>query len=167
MPLIQPESAGRHGLSPELRQFPTLAKEGSYLAEQFRQIDRGGRPWRDMAVVYRTAFIGEEITKQLQAAKIPVQWVGGPGKKRFDPGADSVKIMTMHSSKGLEFPVVAIPGLGFMPLRDYDIHEEAKLLYVAMTRAMDQLILTSSKESPFVSRIQQVRIQNSASQSAA
>lgn len=31
-----------------------------------------------------------------------------------------------------------------------------KLLYVAMTRAMDQLILTSSKESPFVSRIQQV-----------
>ncbi|MEQ1776405.1 MAG: NERD domain-containing protein, partial [Burkholderiales bacterium] len=67
VPLIQPESAGRHGLPPELQQFPTLAKEGSYLAEQFRQINRGGRPWRDMAVVYRTAFIGEEITKQLQA----------------------------------------------------------------------------------------------------
>jgi len=65
--------------------------------------------------------------------------------------------MTMHSSKGLEFPVVAIPGLGYMPHRDYGIHEEAKLLYVAMTRAMDQLILTASKASPFVSRIQQVR----------
>ncbi|MDP1672725.1 MAG: 3'-5' exonuclease [Burkholderiales bacterium] len=62
----------------------------------------------------------------------------------------------MHSSKGLEFPVVAIPGLGYMPHRDYGIHEEAKLLYVAMTRAMDQLILTASKASPFVSRIQQV-----------
>ena len=62
----------------------------------------------------------------------------------------------MHSSKALEFPVVAIPGRGYMPHRDYGIHEEAKLLYVAMTRAMDQLMLTSSKESPFVSRIQQV-----------
>ncbi|MEQ1774510.1 MAG: 3'-5' exonuclease [Burkholderiales bacterium] len=64
--------------------------------------------------------------------------------------------MTMHSSKGLEFPVVAIPGLGYMPHRDYDIHEEAKLLYVAMTRAMDKLLLTCSKDSQFVSRIQQV-----------
>lgn len=156
VPLIQPESAGRRGLPPELRQFPTLAKEGSYLAEQFRQINQGGRPWRDMAVVYRAAFIGEEITKQLQAAKIPVQFLGGPSKKRFDPGADSVTVLTMHSSKGLEFPVVAIPGLGFMPHRDYDVHEEAKLLYVAMTRAMDKLLLTCSKESQFVSRIQQV-----------
>jgi hypothetical protein len=156
VPLIQPESAGRRGLPPELRQFPTLAKEGSYLAGQFRQINRGGRPWRDMAVVYRTAFIGEEIAKQLQAAKIPVQFLGGPGKKRFDPGADSVTVMTMHSSKGLEFPVVAIPGLGFMPHRDFDIQEEAKLLYVAMTRAMDKLLLTCSKDSQFVSRIQQV-----------
>jgi hypothetical protein len=156
VPLIQPESAGRRGLPPELRQFPTLAKEGSYLAEQFRQINKGGRPWRDMAVVYRTAFIGEEITKQLQAAKIPVQFLGGPAKKRFDPRADSVTVMTMHSSKGLEFPVVAIPGLGFMPHRDFDIQEEAKLLYVAMTRAMDKLLLTCNKESQFVSRIQQV-----------
>lgn len=157
VPLIQPESAGRRGLPPELRQFPTLAKEGAYLAEHFRRHNHSGRPWRDMAIVYRTAFIGEEMAKQLKMAKIPVQWLGGPGgKKRFDPTEDSVKVITMHSSKGLEFPVVAIPGLGYMPHRDYGIHEEAKLLYVAMTRAMDQLILTSSKESPFVSRIQQV-----------
>jgi superfamily I DNA/RNA helicase len=67
--------------------------------------------------------------------------------------------MTMHSSKGLQFPVVEIPGLGFMPPRDFDIQEEAKLLYVAMTRAMDKLLLTCNKESQFVSRIQQVQIQ--------
>ncbi len=101
------------------------------------------------------------MAKQLKMARIPVQWLGGPGgKKRFDPAEDSVKVITMHSSKGLEFPVVAIPGLGYMPHRDYGIHEEAKLLYVAMTRAMDQLILTSSKESPFVNRIQQVNQAN-------
>lgn len=46
--------------------------------------------------------------------------------------------------------------LGYMPHRDFELHEEAKLLYVAMTRAMDQLLLTCSKESQFVSRIQQL-----------
>lgn len=157
VPLIQPESAGRRGLPPELRQFPTLAKEGGYVAEQFRRLNQAGRPWRDMAIVYRTAFIGEEMAKQLKMANIPVQYLGGvSGAKRFDPIADSVKIITMHSSKGLEFPVVAIPGLGYMPHRDLGIYEEAKLLYVAMTRAMDTLILTASKVSPFVNRIQQV-----------
>jgi hypothetical protein len=157
VPLIQPESAGRRGLPPELRQFPTLAQEGVYVAEQFRRLNKTGRPWRDMAIVYRTGFIGEEMAKQLKLARIPVQHLGGAGgKKRFDPAEDSVKVLTMHSSKGLEFPVVAIPGLGYMPHRDFDIHEEAKLLYVAMTRAMDKLLMTCSRESPFVSRIQQV-----------
>ena len=40
----------------------------------------------------------------------------------------AVTLMTLHAAKGLEFPVVAIPGLGFMPHRDYDIQEETKLL---------------------------------------
>jgi len=161
VPLIQPETAGRRGLPPELRQFQTLAQEGGYVAEQFRRFNKAGRPWREMAVVYRTAFIGEEMTKQLKTARIPVQYLGGAGgKKNFDPADDSVKVLTMHSSKGLEFPVVAIPGLGYMPHRDYGLHEEAKLLYVAMTRAMDTLILTASKTSPFVDRIRQVRSPN-------
>jgi superfamily I DNA/RNA helicase len=75
------------------------------------------------------------------------------GRQKFRPGEDSVKAMTMHSSKGLEFPVVAIPGLGFMPQAKSDVREEAKLLYVGMTRAMDQLLLTCHKESDFVNRI--------------
>ena len=33
----------------------------------------------------------------------------------FEPPADSIKVMTMHASKGLEFPVVALPGVGHMP----------------------------------------------------
>ena len=74
-----------------------------------------------------------------------------------NPGHDSVKVMTMHSSKGLEFPVVAIPGLGYMPYGDQDPQEEAKLLYVAMTRAMDHLFLSCHRETEFVSRIRQAR----------
>jgi superfamily I DNA/RNA helicase len=87
-----------------------------------------------------------------------VQWLGDPKeRKKFKPSEDSVKIMTMHSSKGLEFPVVAIPGLGFLPLKDMDSREEAKLLYVAMTRAMDYLLLTCHQDSEFVVRVKEAR----------
>jgi ATP-dependent exoDNAse (exonuclease V) beta subunit len=56
-----------------------------------------------MAVLYRVRFIGEKTTRRLRAAGIPVQWLGeGNGKRGFDPSEDSVKVMTMHSSKGLD-----------------------------------------------------------------
>jgi hypothetical protein len=94
------------------------------------------------------------MTKALREAGIPVEWLGEDKAKRtYRPTENSVKVLTMHSSKGLEFPVVAIPGLGFLPGPDRDPEEEAKLLYVGMTRAMDQLILTWHKDSPFVTQI--------------
>ncbi|MCA6586166.1 MAG: ATP-binding domain-containing protein [Pseudanabaena sp. M090S1SP1A06QC] len=42
-----------------------------------------------------------------------------------------------NSSKGLELPVVFIAGVGFMPMQSQEIADEAKLLYVAMTRATE------------------------------
>jgi superfamily I DNA/RNA helicase len=69
----------------------------------------------------------------------------------------------MHSSKGLEFPVVAIPGLDRIPLGDQDPKEEAKLIYVAMTRAMDMLLMTCSRETEFVKRIKEARSRAGAS----
>ena len=56
----------------------------------------------------------------------------------------------MHSSKGLEFPSVSISGIGYMPGKQDDLASEAKLLYVAMTRSTDKLLLTCHKESDFV-----------------
>jgi superfamily I DNA/RNA helicase len=59
----------------------------------------------------------------------------------------------MHASKGLEFPLVVIPGLGYMPHAKEDPGAEARLLYVAMTRAIDRLILTAHRSSAFVERL--------------
>ena len=48
----------------------------------------------------------------------------------FDPVHDSIKVMTLHISKGLEFPVVALLGAGHMPAEGEDEREEARLFYV-------------------------------------
>ena len=59
----------------------------------------------------------------------------------------------MHSSKGLEFPLVIIPGLGQMPnAAEYEV-AEARLLYVAMTRATERLLLIHQHDSIFSKRI--------------
>ncbi|MGB5495154.1 MAG: 3'-5' exonuclease, partial [Sedimenticolaceae bacterium] len=52
-----------------------------------------------------------------------------------------------------EYPIVAIPGLGYLPYERGDESEEVRLAYVAMTRAMDLLIMTCHQESPFVKRL--------------
>ena len=67
----------------------------------------------------------------------------------FDPFADTVKIMTMHASKGLEFPVVAVAGVGQMPRDGEEPADEARLFYVAATRATQKLVLTVAGTSAF------------------
>jgi superfamily I DNA/RNA helicase len=111
-----------------------------------------------MAVLYRASYIGEKVSDGLRAAGIPVQWLGGAnGKRKFDPAADTVKVMTLHSSKGLEFPVVAIPAVDCMPMGNEDPKKEAKLLYVGMTRAMQMLLMTCSREAAFVEPLKRAR----------
>ena len=70
----------------------------------------------------------------------------------WEDGAEAVTLMTLHSAKGLEFPVVFITGMEeeFCPLiRERDdtdaLEEERRLCYVGMTRAMEELYLTRAR----------------------
>ena len=60
---------------------------------------------------------------------------------RKHPGADAIQVMTMKVSKGLEFPVVALPGVGHMPATGKDEKEAARVFYVAATRATQRLAM--------------------------
>ncbi len=73
----------------------------------------------------------------------------------WDPRADRISLLTLHASKGLEFPVVFIAGCddGLLPLRawrgsEVDYAEERRLLFVGMTRATTRLtLLTAAKRT--------------------
>jgi DNA helicase-2/ATP-dependent DNA helicase PcrA len=60
---------------------------------------------------------------------------------------DGVALMTIHKSKGLEFPVVFVIGLveGIMPTKRGDMEEERRICFVAISRAMQLLYLSYSK----------------------
>lgn len=70
----------------------------------------------------------------------------------YNQDSDSVVLMTLHSAKGLEFPIVYIPGMenGIFPgmqslYSEADMEEERRLAYVGITRAKEKLILTNAK----------------------
>jgi DNA helicase-2/ATP-dependent DNA helicase PcrA len=91
-----------------------------------------------------------------------------PAVAEADPDEDAVHVLTVHKAKGLEYPVVFLVGCaeGKFPVRrrseapelpadlvksapaggDADLAEERRLFYVAMTRAKDELVLTSAAD---------------------
>jgi DNA helicase-2/ATP-dependent DNA helicase PcrA len=75
------------------------------------------------------------------------------GEGQADPYADSVQMMTLHTAKGLEFPVVFLAGMedGLFPhqrsIADLaSLEEERRLCYVGATRAMRQLYITYAEQ---------------------
>ena len=77
----------------------------------------------------------------------------------FDFNVEKVSLMTLHASKGLEFPVVFIVGCeeGLLPMNiadmQSDIEEERRLFYVGMTRAKEYLYLARSVKRPLFGQV--------------
>ena len=155
--LLEPASAGRQGPNPDLIRLPTFKHEVDYLADRVQQLHERDIPWNEIAIIYRSNFMGLRIYNHFQQMQIPIEWVNASSDTRnYNPVELSIKLITMHSSKGLEFPVVLIPGIGYMP-NQYGHgtpEEEARLLYVAMTRAIEQLILKGDRTSEFTTRLE-------------
>ncbi|AYC34996.1 DNA helicase II [Pseudomonas cavernae] len=158
VPLVPPESIGRHGEPPRWEECDNDAEELQRII-QFLSTRHGQLgDWSQLAVLGRTNDDNVSIVRALQQAGIPVEQVNSKGNNTaLDPGADSVKVVTLHSSKGLEFDSVAIPFIGRLPhAKAKSVADEARLLYVGMTRATDHLLLTASQSSPFTQRLREV-----------
>ncbi|MFQ5657659.1 MAG: ATP-dependent helicase [Candidatus Methylomirabilales bacterium] len=128
------------------------------IARFFEKVKRFG----DVARLDRVAQFVEYQDKLLEAGE-------DPGMAEADMDADAVNVLTVHKAKGLEFPMVFLVGLTAdkfpsrgrrdpidlpeelvkdrTPEGDVRLQEERRLFYVAMTRAREELYLTSSRDS--------------------
>jgi len=126
-------------------------------AEIFRTID-------DAKAARRKVENVEQVINSMAAyeERVPEATLGGfmekvslmdedrfSGKDKKDHGKDAVTLMSLHSSKGLEFPFVFLVGMEdeILPHKraiyeDFTVDEERRLCYVGITRARQQLVMT-------------------------
>jgi len=157
IPLIRPEAAGNSGPAPVIHQSNNLPEEIIYALRCLKKWHQQGTSWGDMAVVYARGDQGHKVASQLKTANIPHVWLGSKQyKSAYNPGNDQVTVLTIHSSKGLEFPRVIMLGVGQLNDDEAQRAHNVRLLYVGMTRAQECLLITTSAENTFSLRLQEV-----------
>ena len=151
IPLLKPISCGRDGQQPLIIRLPTLRDEANKMAELLSDAHQEGHAWGDMAVICRDYATMDECAQALKDRKLPHQVRKRAGD--YKPNVDKINVLTMRVSKGLEFPVVMLPGVGQMPAAGEDEKEEARVFYVAATRATQRLVIGVSGDGGFGRRL--------------
>ena len=142
----------REGPAPSIGVCANRPQQFRWLAEGIREAARDLRlSPAAAAVLCPTRRLGEEAAAALAQQGLKTEFVEGKSYRLDSP---TVKIMTMHSAKGLEFPIVAIPAVekDVMPSPlpegdDPDLHEQAqrRLFHVAVSRAMRHLLVATRR----------------------
>jgi len=144
IPVVKPELAGRHGAMPKIRRLENAREEFDYLAAWIGKRLERGYAAKEIALLCR--FNNQIATLKRELTERGVAVTTGD---ELAAGAEGVRLLTMHASKGLEFRAVVIPDLGAMPCAQVPAEDEARLLYVAMTRSTESLLVTYHRESDF------------------
>lgn len=163
--LVEPSAAVRRGSKPVYYQASTRAQENTQIINVVKQIlaepSKCGNNIRpsDVAILYPRLF--EELRADRNAllddlAKLaPVSVMGKPypwdGGKNTTPVSETIRVNTIHSSKGLQYKAVIVCWVDTLPFKSNDeiAKSDSALLYVAMTRAEDKLVMTSTGRSAF------------------
>ncbi|MEO8613786.1 MAG: 3'-5' exonuclease [Luteolibacter sp.] len=108
----------------------------------------------DIAVICMNTDHGKRIAHQLQSLGIPhLQMANRTAKRAYDPRKPEVNILSVQSSKGLEFRSVIFIGLGQIDSSETQAAQNMKLLYVGMTRAKERLMITASGKNEFTEKL--------------
>jgi superfamily I DNA/RNA helicase len=118
LPLVLPEACGEEGDIPDIELCQSEAEEARRVVAWLKEQHAIACRWGDMAVVCPTRY-----------------------------SADRLTVLTFQSSKGLEFPYVAVINASFVHKAAADESEAIPALYVAFTRATRSLLVTCYKEN--------------------
>jgi len=157
--------AGRLLEQPEVVDALKVLRRGSSLDVALADLDHDATS-RERLTEERAANLAEIVRlgrefMALEPAGDPhafVAWLSTTLRDDDRGGGDAVEIVTFHAAKGLEWSVVHVAGLeeGYVPIHHAettdDVDEERRLLYVALTRARDELHCTWARRRTFGAR---------------
>lgn len=157
---VKPSLIDRQGHPPIYRYFKDSIKQLEYLVDEIK-ILRNDYKFSDICIVAREKRLIENASAYFDDNDIQSEILN---QQEPDFESNKIKLVTIHSIKGLEFKVIflidlnegVIPNTTFVDLDEENIYDsdERKLLYVGMTRANELLYLSSvNKPSKFIKEI--------------
>lgn len=153
------EFAAKPGHDPELIECKGPSAQVREAVRTVKDIVADYSP-RNMLILYRRKntksgyHLVDKLIAAFQSEGIPYEWIteDNESKATFNWAHDSVKISTVHSSKGLDAPFVIV-----LAAEDFyhnpDDADEEKLMYVALTRAREYIKVLHTGRNPMVDRL--------------
>jgi hypothetical protein len=167
---ILPRTLVLHGDVPVLCRFPNHDAIETFLANDIKErVKKGDYKRSEIAIIYDDKVYGSKgftydnralpmgMLKKLESAGIPTKWVSQDvrTKEMFDVTTDKVSLISIHSSKGLDFDLVYLTGVDHINLSESIRKDLITLVYVAMTRAKHRLVIPYVRESALIRRMKE------------
>jgi superfamily I DNA/RNA helicase len=157
-----------HGSRPELHRFKNHEELNDFLIKDLNEcISVGEYKRSEIAIIYDDKVYGADsfaydnrslpvhILKKVEISGIPVNWVSQDvrSKELYDITTDRVSLISIHSSKGLDFELVYLVGIGHIRATVATKDALISLVYVAMTRAKYRLVIPYVEETEIIERL--------------
>jgi hypothetical protein len=165
---LLPEGISFEGEAPEILKFENAGEVERFLIEDLKACVQGGQYKRsETAILYDDKVYGPDrfsydnralpmrLLRSLEGAGIPSTWVSQDvrSKEMYDVTTDRVSLISIHSSKGLDFDLVYLVGLDHIHRTEETRQNLVPLVYVAMTRAKCRLVIPYVEETELIRRI--------------
>jgi superfamily I DNA/RNA helicase len=165
--IIRPQATLRSGSPPQLIECKSFREECAEIAARVKLwLEKGKYPPQEILILYVKKGANPNDEKYIQAvltsleeAGIEYEWItrNQESKRSFQLSSAKVKVSTIHSAKGLDFAAVALVGLSLLPSSIEQAEVERKLVYVGLTRARNELLITHCKDSQFIVDLKKCR----------
>ena len=156
----------RQGEFPSIYHQDDVEHLADLIARKIRFLVGQNAEARDIAVLQAKSEAYDVLAEQIKnkilhySPQLEVDMVfSSQEKKKLDITRNTIKILNVESSKGLEFPYVFFIGLDHMPRLESDsrdLDSEKKLAFVGMTRAQLQLFILGREDKGFLAEVKQL-----------
>jgi len=165
---LLPEEAAFGGNAPEILKFQNNREIEEFLLKDLKdRVNSGEYKRSEIGIIYDDKVYGFDrfsydnralpmrLLDRLESSGIPTTWVSQDvrSKEMYDPTTDRVSLISIHSSKGLDFDLVYLVGMDRIHPSQETRQRIIPLVYVAMTRAKYRLVIPYVEDTEMIEKM--------------